>query len=179
TVGVTCLTRDGAVLFRGPQGQRCRSLCSAPMRVRRGWEGRAMSTTDSVAGGSPGPGTPGAGPSADMSPQAGPRAPGAVPGAAPGRGRKTWLVPPSWVGFSDVGLTCDVPQRVGRIWLLRAGCRVAWWGGFEVRAQDPDGLRSGRGPGRRQGRRPGRRRRPRGLGPHRRAAGVVAGGSPG
>ena len=47
-----------------------------------------MSTTDSVAGGSPGPGTPGAGPSADMSPQAGPRAPGAVPGAAPGRGRK-------------------------------------------------------------------------------------------
>src|SRR5690625_7618934 len=58
------------------------------MRVRRGWEGRAMSTTDSVAGGSPGPGTPGAGPSADMSPQAGPRAPGAVPGAAPGRGRK-------------------------------------------------------------------------------------------
>src|SRR5699024_12745911 len=89
TVGVTCLTRDGAVLFRGPQGQRCRSLCSAPMRVRRGWEGRAMSTTDSVAGGSPGPWTPGAGASADMSPQAGPRAAGAVPGAAAGRGRKS------------------------------------------------------------------------------------------
>src|SRR5699024_9586483 len=38
--------------------------------------------------GSPGPGTPGAGPSADMGPQAGPRAAGAVPGAAPGGGRK-------------------------------------------------------------------------------------------
>ena len=47
-----------------------------------------MSTSDSVAGGSPGVGAPGAGPTADITPQAGPRTPEPASGAARGRKRK-------------------------------------------------------------------------------------------